>query len=98
MTKSLVVSRLMTMLLVLAYLVAVSIAVAQSGGGYDLAWWTVDGGGSAAEGGGYRLVGTAGQPDAQVVSGGGYSMAGGLWVGGEGVYQIYLPIVLRNAT
>ena len=36
---------------------------AQTGGSYNLSWWTVDGGG-AALGGGYALVGTAGQADA----------------------------------
>jgi hypothetical protein len=36
--------------------------LAQSGGGYDLTWSTIDGGGmSFAAGGGYQLGGTAGQ-------------------------------------
>ena len=74
--------------------------LAQSGGGYDLAWSTVDGGGytfSASEG--YALGGTAGQPDAGLLSGGGYTLSGGFWRGGAVVtpqYVIYLPLVMRN--
>ena len=74
-----------------------SVTLAQSGGGYDLTWNTVDGGGyTFSEGGGYSLGGTVGQPDAGVLSGGGYTLAGGFWPGGAARYGIYLPLVLRN--
>jgi len=75
-------------------------ALAQSGGGYDLSWSTVDGGGyTFSTGGGYSLGGTAGQPDAGLVTGGVYALGGGFWGGGaveapENV--IYLPLVMRN--
>jgi hypothetical protein len=69
-------------------------------GGYDLSWWTVDGGGyTYSTGGGYQLGGTAGQPDAGVLSGGGYRLDGGFWAGGavaELRYVIYLPLILRK--
>jgi hypothetical protein len=69
-------------------------------GGYELSWWTVDGGGGTwSSGGGYTLGGTAGQPDAGVLAGGGYTLGGGFWRGGEvlpPVYEIYLPVVLRR--
>ena len=83
---------------------------AQSGGGYDLTWNTVDGGGvTFASGGGYTLGGSAGQPDAAVWSGGGaspplstgYTLAGGFWHaasaggGAPGGATIYLPIITR---
>ena len=80
-------------------LLLTSIALAQSGDGYDLAWHTVDGGGGAVgdAGSGYTLMGTAGQPDAgAALTGGGYSLYGGFWVGAAVEYQIYLPLVLRN--
>jgi hypothetical protein len=85
--------------LVLALLLSVSLASAQ--GGYQLPWWTVDGGGGKGSGGGYALVGTIGQPDAGVsMSGGGYTLTGGFWgvgsAGGTELY-IYLPIVLKNS-
>ena len=80
-----------------ALLLLASVALAQSGGGYDLTWNTVDGGGyTFSEGGGYSLGGTVGQPDAGVLSGGGYTLAGGFWGGGAARYGIYLPLVLRN--
>jgi len=74
-----------------------SVALAQSGGGYDLTWNTIDGGGYTwSEGGGYALGGTVGQPDAGTLSGGGYTLAGGFWGGAAARYGIYLPLVLRN--
>ena len=79
-------------------LTLVSLAVAESG--YDLSWWTVDGGGTTGStGGGYTLSGTAGQPDAGLLAGGGYILGGGFWRGGAArppAYQIYLPVVLNQ--
>jgi hypothetical protein len=74
-------------------------ALAQSGNGYDLSWWTVDGGGyTFSTGGVYTLGGTIGQPDAGVLTGGEYTLGGGFWGGGavSAQYSIYLPIVLRS--
>ena len=85
--------------LLLALLVLLpAVALAQTGGGYDLTWSTIDGGGATwSEGGGYALGGTVGQPDAGVLSGGGYTLAGGFWPGGAAArYGVYLPLVLRN--
>jgi len=74
-----------------------NLALAQSGGGYDLSWWTVDGGGTTSNGGsGYALGSTIGQPDAAVWSGGDYTLAGGFWGGLAVEYHIYLPLVLRG--
>jgi len=74
---------------------------AQSGGGYDLTWSTIDGGGGASSGGAYSLGGTVGQPDAGAMTGGAYTLVGGLWGGGAvpvapGPQCIYLPLVLRS--
>jgi hypothetical protein len=79
-------------------LLTVSIAAAQTGGGYDLSWSTVDAGGGSSSGGGYTLDGTGGQPDANTVTGGGYVLSGGFWGGGsvsQIAYAIYLPVILR---
>lgn len=80
-------------------LALVSLAVAESGNGYDLSWWTVDGGGTTGStGGGYTLGGTTGQPDAGLLSGGGYTLGGGFWRGGEvsgKLHKVYLPLVIR---
>jgi len=74
-----------------------ALARAQSGGGYDLTWSTIDGGGYTwSTGSGYSLGGTVGQPDAGVLSGGGYTLSGGFWGGAAARYSIYLPLVLRN--
>ncbi len=56
-------------------------ANAQSGGGYDLSWWTIDGGGvTFATGGSFNLGGTIGQPDASnALTGGAFSLTGGFW-------------------
>ncbi|MBN1954710.1 MAG: hypothetical protein JW900_06620 [Anaerolineae bacterium] len=91
--------RALVLLALLAALLWVSPAMAQSGGGYDLSWNTVDGGGATfntAEG--YRLGGTVGQPDAAQWQGGSYVLAGGFWHSGiaaAGLSQLYLPLILR---
>jgi hypothetical protein len=81
-------------------LVAAVVPLALAQTGYDLSWWTVDGGGhTLSTGEGYRLSGTAGQPDAGVLEGVGYTLAGGFWRGGEvsgQSYEVYLPLVLRG--
>jgi len=81
-------------------LLAGATVVAQTGGGYDLTWSTVDGGGATwSTGGGYALGGTAGQPDAGLLTGGSYTLAGGFWPGGAAaapVEWVYLPLVVRD--
>ena len=54
-------------------------ARAQSGGGFDLSWFTIDGGGGTSSGGAYTISGTIGQPDAGLLSGGPYTLLGGFW-------------------
>jgi hypothetical protein len=78
-------------------LLIVSIAVAQTGGGYDLTWSTVDGGGGTVNGGAYTLDGTLGQFDAGVMSGGAYTLSGGFWNGPAALaqFRVYLPLVLK---
>jgi hypothetical protein len=56
----------------------------QVGGGYDLSWSTVDGGGALSTGGGYSLDGTIGQPDAGRLGGGTYTLDGGFRGGATG--------------
>jgi hypothetical protein len=75
-----------------------ALGLAQTGGGYDLTWYTIDGGGDRVSGGGYTLAGTAGQPDAgAALTSGGYSLVGGFWAGaGAAQHRIYLPLVVRN--
>jgi hypothetical protein len=88
------------LLVVAALFLLTSVTLAQSGGGYDLTWNTVDGGGATfSSGGGYTLGGTAGQPDAGTLSGGGYALAGGFWVSAvsqPGPSKVYLPIIFKN--
>jgi len=79
--------------------VGASTAIAANG--YEINWWTVDGGGGTSEsaGGQYVLKGTIGQHDASnTTEGRDYSLRGGFWV--EGIltiidYIINLPLVLR---
>jgi hypothetical protein len=89
---------LIVTLSLISLLAASSVVFAQSGGGYDLSWSTVDGGGGTfSSGGSYSLGGTVGQPDAgAMMSGGGYTLAGGYWAGASTQYRNYLPVVLRN--
>lgn len=70
--------------LCLAAAIGAGVAQAQSGGGYDLHWNTLDAGGQATSGAnGYALNGTVAQADAGVPAGGanGYGLRGGFWPG-----------------
>ena len=81
-------------------------AVGQSGGSYDLSWWTAGSGGDTISDGGicYTLTGTFGQSDVgQVLSGGDFILAGGFlpgfnagYGGGGAQVYVYLPIVLKH--
>jgi hypothetical protein len=68
--------------------------------GYDLSWWTVDGGGGTLSiEGGYSLSGSIGQPDAEVLTSNDYVLSGGFWAGrglAGGMQRVYLPLVLRS--
>jgi len=59
--------------------------MAQFRGGFDLSWYTIDGGGGTSTGGGFELGGTIGQPDAGPaggpMTGGGFELVGGFWAG-----------------
>ena len=88
---------LFTIIVGLTGLLFAGIATAQTGGGYDLSWWTVDGGGGDSAGGDYTLQGTAGQPDAGTLSGGDYTLAGGFWGAiSEQAAKVYVPVILRK--
>ncbi len=77
-------------------IITASIAAAQSGGGYDLNWSTIDNGGGESLDSGYTLIGTIGQPDTSVtMMGGGFTLTGGFWIGEANQYQVYLPVVLK---
>lgn len=67
-------------LLVLLAALSATAVYAQVGGGFDLSWNTVDGGGGTFSAGGpYNLGGTAGQPDAAAQAGGPYDLQSGFW-------------------
>ncbi|NTU62372.1 MAG: hypothetical protein HGB05_03000 [Chloroflexi bacterium] len=90
--------RFWLMLVIVALLaLTVSVAAAQTGGGYDLTWSTIDGGGGSASGGSYTLDGTIGQFDAGVMSGGAYTLSGGFWGGPAALaqFKVYLLLILK---
>lgn len=63
--------------------------------GYEISWYTIDGGGAQnLSGGSYTLSGTIGQFDAGSQSGGSYTLNGGYWVDLFG-YRLNLPLILR---
>ena len=87
---------LLVIVLAAGLLAVAPTAGAQTGGGYDLTWNTIDGGGGTSSGGSYSLSGTAGQPDAGNLSGGSYSLGGGFWAGVfQGLQRLFLPLLQR---
>ena len=72
------------------------LAAAAVGSGYEIGWWTVDGGGyETLESNDYSLFGTIGQPDAGRLSEGGYRLIGGYWPVILPTDVIFLPLILR---
>ncbi|MEA3397058.1 MAG: hypothetical protein U9R05_06315 [Chloroflexota bacterium] len=93
--------RITLLLALAALLLAAGAVLAQTGGGYDLTWYTIDGGGGMVSGGSYTLAGAAGQPEpGPALTGGGYTLYSGFWPGAGAAgpsldKHIYLPLVLR---
>jgi hypothetical protein len=95
--------------LTLALLIVVGLAIGQGSlsaaaspgaapraAGYEISWYTVDGGGAMnVTGGTYSLSGTIGQYDAGRLSGGTYTLLGGFWVEFGG-FRLYLPLIMKN--
>jgi hypothetical protein len=74
----------------------ISPVAAQSGGGYDLTWSAISGGGATfSTGGGYMLGSTIGQPAVDSTSGGSYSFNGGFWNGVNTIIHLFLPNIRR---
>jgi hypothetical protein len=61
--------------------------------GYEISWYTVDGGYTFSTGGTYSLGGTIGQADAGALNGGTYTLNGGFWIGD--LFRLFLPLILR---
>ena len=97
-TRFLIISLSIAVLLI-PYFIGYTNALAATG--YEINWWTVDGGGgvSKSSGGQYNLKGTIGQHDAgPVLEDGTYSLYGCFWV--KGIldlveYIINLPLILK---
>jgi hypothetical protein len=91
--------RKISILVIVFALVSLLTAVALAQNGFDLSWWSVDGGGYiSSSGGDYTLGGTIGQPDAGELSGGVYTLSGGFWSGsntGLPQHLLYLPLIIR---
>jgi hypothetical protein len=92
---------LVLLVILLCGLLLTTTALTSSSEGYDLSWWTVDGGGGTlGSEGGYSLSGTVGQPDAGALASNDYTLSGGFWAGGTlagEAYRVYLPLVLRQS-
>lgn len=70
------------------------IAVAQSGGPFEVPRFSIDGGGGTSLGGPFVVRGTAGQPDAGTISGGTFQINGGFSPSRKD-QMVYLPLILR---
>ncbi|MBN1260466.1 MAG: hypothetical protein JXB35_07280 [Anaerolineae bacterium] len=85
-------------LLALALCAVLASSVA-AGSGYDLPWWTVDGGGMMGDAGvGYTLSGATGQSDAGVQEHAGYTLRGGFWndTVAPAMREVFLPLLLKS--
>ena len=94
--------KLWVLLLAIAGSLALTaIVLGQAGGGLDLSWSTIAGGGGESAGGTYTVNGSVGQPVASSApssDGDRFSLTDGFWQIGSTETQIYLPLVSRNAS
>ena len=96
MRRNLILLRILAWVLGAMLLMGQQTASAQTGGGYDLTWNSIDGGGATfSTGGGYSLGATVGQADAGAASGGVYTLSGGFWAGIPANYNAFIPIAMR---
>lgn len=95
--------RLGVFLAPLLVLAIAAVALAQTGGGYDLSWSSVVGGGGKSTGGNYSVQGAAGQPDVagQPLRGAKWGLRGGQYGPPPGPSptptrrKTYLPLVRK---
>lgn len=91
---------ILTITLLLGFLASSFVAMAQNG--YELPWYSIDGGAARSQEGVFTLAGTIGQPDTGEMSGGDYSLQGGYWASEPEIIpsgkDIFLPLVIQNAT
>jgi hypothetical protein len=88
---------LLALLLLLMSLLAGAVW-AGSSDGPAVDWEVLSGGGAPAAAGGVTLNGTLGQTAIGLSSAGTRVLGAGFWyAAGKGVYDIYLPVVLRNS-
>lgn len=70
----------------------------QAGGGFELLWWTLDGGGGSSEGSRYLVRGVVGQADTGSMAGDRFAINGGYWdaPGATRRTLVYLPVAIRT--
>jgi hypothetical protein len=86
--------RLMIMLVVVMLVVGMSFSAARATGGYEVSWYTFDGGGGVSSSTAYTVMGTIGQPDAGAHSSTGYGLTGGFWTW-VAKYLSFAPLIRK---
>lgn len=74
--------RLMIMLVVVILVAGLAFSAARAATGYEVTWYTFDGGGGVSSSPAYTVMGSIGQPDAGYHTGGtglAYVLTGGFW-------------------
>ena len=71
--------RLVLLLVVVMLVAGLAFSAARATGGYEVSWYTFDGGGGVSSSPAYTVMGTIGQPDAGAHSGTGFSLTSGFW-------------------
>ena len=90
--------KIMVLLLVLGMGTAVLTSYATPNGGYQINWWTTDGGGGTSDGATYTLSGSIGQHNTDALSSASYQLNSGFWGDTENNAQsisVFLPLVIR---
>jgi hypothetical protein len=72
--------RVATLLVVALLIAGLVFTAARAATGYEVSWYTFDGGGGVSSSGNtFTVMGSIGQPDAGLHAGTGYDLTGGFW-------------------
>jgi hypothetical protein len=87
--------RLAALLVVTMLIAGLAFSAARAAGGYEVSWYTFDGGGWISTSPAYTVMGTIGQPDTgQHTTSVGYSLTGGFWAW-VAQYLSFAPLIRK---
>lgn len=83
---------------IIVLLVSFESAMVLAGESFNIAWWTMDGGGGLSQGDTFSVNGTIGQSDAGIMVGEQYVLQSGFWIAANPSNSLLFLPVVSNST